>query len=224
MLLAAIIVVSCAPMTTPVPTLTFMSAPAPTLLAPTPTMNMEGDRPAYVNVSDCPTGAQLVIENKGFPTNLIHLCKDERVSLDTGREVSLVTIHYGEGMDCPAGCVYETYVGIITQDQSLIDLPDLSIETDMWGRSPFNEWRTWSTENHSTASHQEVAARDGHYGWVLKLDYYKFTLVYLKSYGNDAKLGKTLYMATGEIFVYLDSDGKEVWDYSRFEVVTKELP
>ena len=184
---------------------------------------MRGGRPTYVSVSDCSTNAQLVIESKGLPNNLIHSCKDECVRLDTGEEVNLVTIQYGEGMDCPSGCIYEFYVGVITQSQTLIDLPNVSIATGMWGRPPFNQWRTWWTENHSTENHQEVAVRDGYYGWVLKLDYYKFTLLYWKSYGSDAELGKTLYTATGEIFVYLDSNGEEVWDYSKFEVSTEEL-
>jgi hypothetical protein len=184
---------------------------------------MVGDHPTYVNVSECPPNARLVIEGKGLPNNLIHSCEDERVKLDTGEEVNLVRIQYGEGMDCPAGCIYDSYVGIVTQDQTLIDLPDVDIATGMWGRPPFNQWRTWWTENHSSESHQEVAVRNGHYGWVLKLEYYRFTLLYWKSYGKDAELGKTLYTATGEIFVYLDPDGEEVWDYSRFNVSTKEL-
>ncbi len=186
-------------------------------------MIMVGDRPTYVNVSDCSTNARLVIESKQFPDNLIHSCKDERVKLDMGGKINLVTIQYGEGMDCPAGCIYESYTGIVTQSQTLIDLPNVSIATGMWGRPPFNQWRNWWTENHSSESHQEVAVRDGHYGWVLKLDYYKFTLLYWKSYGSDAELGKTLYTATGEIFAYLDSNDEEVWDYSQFEVSTEEL-
>lgn len=48
-------------------------------------------------------------------------------------------------------------------------------------------------------------------------------LLYWKSYGDNAELGKTLYMAAGEIFVYLDLNGEETWDYSRFKVSTKEL-
>ena len=198
-------------------------APRASLPSPTPAMVRRGDHPTYVNVSDCSTNARLVIESKGFPDDMIHLCEDERVELDTGEEVNLVKIQYGEGMDCPAGCIYESYVGIITQDQTLIDLPNVNIETAMWGRPPFNQWRTWWTENHSSKSHQEVTVRNGHYGWVLKLEYYKFTRLYWKSYGSDAELGKTLYTATGEIFVYLNSNGEEVWDYSRFEVSTKEL-
>ena len=182
-----------------------------------------GNHPTYVNVSDCPTNTQSVIESKGFPNNLIHACKDEHMRLDTGEEANLIRIQYGEGADCPSGCIHDSYLGVITQNHTLIDLPNVSIETGMWGKPPFNQWRTWWTENHSSKGHQEVAVRDGHYGWALKLDYYRFSLLYWKSYGSDAELGKTLYTATGEIFVYLDSSGEEVWDYSRFEVSTEEL-
>jgi heat shock protein HslJ len=190
---------------------------------PTPTTAMEGERPTYVDVSDCPPATQSVIESKGLPNNLIHSCKEEPVKLDTGGEVNLVTIDYGEGMDCPAGCGYEAYVGVISKDQTLIDLPGGSIENDMWGRLPLDEWKTWSTENWSMKSHAELVERNGHYGWAVKLDDYKFTRVYLRSYGNDASIGKTVYTATGEIFEYLDSSGEEVWDYSKFKFTTEEI-
>ena len=191
--------------------------------SPTPTVVMEGDRPSYVDISTCSTNAQLAIQNKHLPVDLIHSCKDERLELDTGEKVNLITIQYGEAMDCPAGCIYETYVGVITQDRTLVDLPTTDVATGMWGRPPFNEWRNWWTEGHSSQSHQEVAVRNGHYGWVLKLDYYKFTLLYWKSYGENAELGKTLYTASGEIFVYLDASGEEVWDYSRFNTSTQVI-
>jgi len=182
-----------------------------------------GNQPSYVAITACPAQARFAIQHKRLPVEFIHTCEETPLTLDTGEQVTLITIRYGEAMDCPAGCVYQTYFGVITDEQTLIDLPVRDIATGMWGRPPFNEWRTWWTEGHASQSHQEVAVRNGHYGWVLKLDYYRFTLLYWKSYGEQAELGKTQYTASGEIFVYLDADGEEVWDYSQFQVSTQEL-
>ncbi len=195
--------------------------PSPTA-SPTPPIS-RGDQPSYVAITTCPVQARFAIQRKRLPPEFIHTCEETLLTLDTGEQVTLIKVRYGEAMDCPAGCIYQTYFGLITEEQALIDLPVRDIATGMWGRPPFNEWRTWWTEDHASRSHQEVAVRNGHYGWVLKLDYYRFTLLYWKSYGEQAELGKTLYTASGEIFVYLDAEGKEVWDYSRFQVSTQEL-
>lgn len=189
---------------------------------PAPPTVMQVARPTYVPVSDCSPGAQRVIESKGFRKDQIHSCKEEPVPLDTGQKVNLVTIQYG-GRDCGADCFYESYMEAISRDQTLIDLPRVSMTVDMWGQPPFNEWRTWQTENWSIESHEELAERNGHYGWALKFDTCKFTRLFPNSYGNDASMGKTVYTITGEIFVYLDSNGEEVWDDSRLEVATEKV-
>jgi heat shock protein HslJ len=198
------------------------SSPRPTP-SPVATEVLEGDLPIYVNVSECPPGARVAIENKRLPENLIHSCQETPGKLDTGEMISLVSIQYGEGMDCPAGCIYDSYIGVLISSRTLVDLPSVSMETAMWGHPPLNQWRTWSIQDYALKSRQEVAQRAGYYGWVLKLDDFRFTKMYFLSYGNDAKIRRTLYTATGEIFVYLDWQGREVWDFSRFDVVTREL-
>jgi hypothetical protein len=192
--------------------------------APTPSPITVGDQPTHIALADCSDLVQSAIQSKGLPIDLIHSCKDENITLDTGEEVILISIQYGEGMDCPSGCIYEKYTGLSTdENHRLIDLPDVSIENEMWGRPPFNEWRTWWTENHSSKSYQTVAMRNGYYGWVLELEYYRFTLLYWKSSGPDAQMGKRLYSSSGEIFVFFDTNGIETWDYSRFKTVTEDI-
>jgi len=189
---------------------------------PAPPAGMQPARPTYVNVSDCTPAAQQVIESQGFRKDQIHSCKEEAVSLDTGQNVNLVTIQYG-GRDCGVDCFYESYREAISNDQTLIPLPSASITIAKLERPPFNEWQTWQTENWSIESHEELVERNGHYGWALKFDNYKFTRLYPNSYGNDASMRKTVYTITGEIFVYLDPNGQEVWDDSRLEVATEKV-
>ena len=105
----------------------------------------------------------------------------------------------------------------------MIPLPSVSITIAKWERPPFNEWQTWQTENWSVESHEELVERNGHYGWALKFDHYEFTRLSPNSYGNDASMGKTVYTVTGEIFVYLDPNGQEVWDDSRLKVATEKV-
>jgi len=191
-----------------------------------------GNKPTHIQLSECSQLAQTAIQIKRLPSNLIHSCEEEQVQLDIGEIVKLITIWYGEGSPddyCPDGCEYDRYVGVfVDNDNELVDLPDVNIELGMWGRPPFNEWRGWVTENHSSSVYQTVELRDEFYGWVLKLDYYKFMQVYLETdtsaYPPVARTKRKLYTASGEIFVYFDANKEEIWDYSRFIVETQDFP
>lgn len=194
----------------------------PETSTPLPTLSFSiGNKATYVDLSKCSPLAQATIHIKNFPTNLIYRCEVEEVELDNSETVTLIKIYYGEGMDCPAGCIYENYAGIFTQNQSLVDLPDVQIDISIWGRSPINHWKNMTTiDGHRIEGPQQVTKINGNYGWIQKFD-----LEAVETYWHDAssEVKKRKHTAIGEIFVYLDTNGKEIWDYSGFEVTAVEV-
>lgn len=79
-----------------------------------------GDFPAYKNVLFCPSHARYVVENKNLPGNLIHSCEEEKLELE-GQTKYLVDIGYGAGMDCPAGCIYNGFRGLVNEKSNTIE-------------------------------------------------------------------------------------------------------
>lgn len=58
------------------------------------------------------TGAcKIAIEQKHLKK--VRSCEEEVYPLEGGGEVSMVTILYGEGSSCPAGCIYQQYLGVV---------------------------------------------------------------------------------------------------------------
>ena len=192
--------------------------PPPTFTSVAP----EVDRPSFIKVSDCSVLAQTAIQDKGLPIDAIHYCQEELVVLDTGEDVSLIRISYGQPMVCSTGCVYNPYIGLfVGGHQTLVDLPrygEPGVENGVWSRPPFNVWRTWGIDNYYSKSHVDVGLRDGHYGWLLVFENHNFTAL-----GSDGNLPYRRYESTGEVFVYLDSSGKEIWGFSQFQTTEAEL-
>ena len=81
-----------------------------------------------IPVDECPDKARFVIEQKGFTD--IHLCQQEELTID-GKTVWFVKIAYGPGMDCPSGCFYAMFQGIVdgTEIHELGFAPSISSST-----------------------------------------------------------------------------------------------
>lgn len=71
-----------------------------------------GDQPSYVGLQECPKPAQFAIAEKEFPAQLIHSCTSESLDID-GEKGWLVKVEYGQAQDCPAGCFYVAFVGVV---------------------------------------------------------------------------------------------------------------
>jgi hypothetical protein len=72
---------------------------------------------SVISATSCSQEAQQVIQEKNLSSP--RHCDVETIKIDN-ENAKLVTIEYGPGMDCPAGCIYESYTGIF-KDDTLVD-------------------------------------------------------------------------------------------------------
>lgn len=73
-----------------------------------------GDTESYISPETCGPSARFVIKKNKL--NLVHRCKEEAFSVN-GKKVKYVEIEYGEGMDCPAGCIYKVISSIVKNNR-----------------------------------------------------------------------------------------------------------
>jgi hypothetical protein len=69
-----------------------------------------GSNEKIIRPQECPDKARFVIEQKGFAD--IRSCRQQEQAID-GKTAWFVEIYYGPGMDCPAGCIYAKFLGIV---------------------------------------------------------------------------------------------------------------
>ena len=106
--------------------------------------------------------------------------------------------------------MYQAYIGLFTAtSEQLIDLPPQDkrgIEAGLWGHPPLNIWRTGTCDADVRIHGQvRVGQRAGHYGWVMAFD----ELSCPKAY------------AIGSVFIYLNAQGREVWDLSQLQTINE---
>lgn len=65
----------------------------------------------------CSRYAQIAIEKNGLSP--VHSCTDTTYPSSNGTDVHYVEISYGQGEDCPSGCVYDTYSAVVTEEGQL---------------------------------------------------------------------------------------------------------
>ncbi len=187
------------------------------LLAVACAQSQIGDEPRYIPLSSCPPLAQTAVVAKGMPADLIAVCKEQTIPIESGETVTLVQVFYGPASDCPAGCIYQHYLGLFTDgDQVLRDLPlegvyPRGLESAAWRNPPLNSWRESGCEDVLVETTTKVSKRNGHYGWLL--EYAELRCVHLQGAGN--------------LFIYIDEQGNEVWDSSQLtwgEIVPTPVP
>lgn len=181
-----------------------------------------GDTPSYIDPSSCSPAAMQVIRSKRLPLQLIHACRDEPVSLDeTGR---LVTIAYGEPQDCPSGCIYEIYIGLVLdRSGKIVDLPRMPQEHAIWAQRPLNRLRAPGiTYKTSLEVQTELGRRSGRYGWVMKFVSNEITVTepVARDQTIDPKVRTRAYDVVGELFVYL-ANKREIWDSSGVRMIER---
>lgn len=62
----------------------------------------------------CSKYAQIAIEKNNLTQ--IHGCTDTQYPFSNGTIAHYVEVSHGEGQDCPAGCIYDSYSAIVTED------------------------------------------------------------------------------------------------------------
>lgn len=163
-----------------------------------------GDSPKYVAFSSCPPDAQDVITANGIPKNKVHSCKAESRYVESERVV-LVWVLYGDPMDCPSGCIYKSFWGVVDANNVITELPGSpqSVLSEIWAQEPFNTWR--NDPNFSPdaeimdVTEIHVAKRNGQIGYEVR---------FIRPYNTYG----------GTVFVWLsrDASGNPVskWDMS----------
>ena len=230
--------------TTQIPVTTTTSSPTTTTVPRVTTST--GDRATYKDVSTCPTLAQSAIQTKALPVSLIHSCDEESAITVEGESVSKITVYYGPGQSCPAGCVYTEYSGIFTNsNQQLVDLTYANYYPGaymLWAfpkyaplgvyyqdvYPPFGDLTAltqtggWWWVGETSTGYQAISHRHGVYGRLYVFDYSR-TIAHWKTLGVDAQQEKRLYSASGEIFVYYDPSHVMIIDLTKVTSSIKEI-
>lgn len=80
-----------------------------------------GDAPTYINPKTCPEKAKLIIDQHNL--SLIHSCDVGEIQYEK-QTAYLVKISYGQGMDCPSGCIYAYDFSIVFDDNTIYQIKD----------------------------------------------------------------------------------------------------
>ena len=78
-----------------------------------------GDDPEKGLAENCGLASQKSTQAKGFDP--VHSCVEEIMTINN-EEVTYVEIKHGQGMDCPSGCIYQNYYGVV-KGNDIYDLP-----------------------------------------------------------------------------------------------------
>ncbi len=184
-----------------------------------------GDTPSYVGILNCPKPVLFAIHDKGFPENLIHSYNSKKILLD-GSTLYIVNIEYGEAQDCPAGCFYEHFVGVISLEKSFMHQlpgPNHNYVLSLLGsQPPFTKQRYNFEKLLENSAVLKLAKKNNQFGWEIfftqpypcswiKID--KGTVTYTSVINE----GKNIYESfSGSIFVYL-KDGNIQWDFTNLQ-------
>lgn len=145
--------------------------------------------------NSCTAPSNFVISQKKL--NKVQNCTEEKYTVDK-KDVYFVGITYGEAQDCPAGCFYSGYTGLV-EENNIIDFSAVTLE---------------SVNNSITIAKSEICSvdnlrnvtlvrEDGIYKWKVTID----------------QSGNTLCAVKGDIFIGADG----VADYSHIVDSTPAL-
>ena len=197
-------------------------APSPSLI-PVETDDIQiGDDESYVDFSTCDQWAQNVINKKSLPQQLIHSCKSSQKILDS-EIVNLVDIFFGPPDDCPSGCIYKRFIGVVKLDKSIIEqLPPgpEGILNSVWAQPPLDTARNYSGFECPSQLEDYIDVTLGKletkYGWNLNFQN-PLTCSWEEFDNVKQTVNKRSFTLNGSMFVYLDN-GEERWNRDRLIV------
>jgi len=188
--------------------------------------------PSYTSISSCSKIAQLVIEKKNLPQNQIHSCDSKKKIVD-GERIYLVDIAYGPAQDCPSGCFYDHFFGIVVVEKNKIAellSPAQSVAL-LYSEIPFqaNQKRDYecnsSLESITTAV---LAKQNNKYGWKIlfkkpyECSYIKLTQTKVTYENTLIHRGNRIVKSyRGSVFVYFENRLSPYWNFDKLEVTTK---
>ena len=74
--------------------------------------------PSYLPIDQCAGPARLVIDAQKIPKDRVHLCSVEPIDMDN-RTASFVQLSFGDPKDCPSGCFYSSFTGVVVPGNPL---------------------------------------------------------------------------------------------------------
>jgi hypothetical protein len=80
------------------------------------------NKPVVFN--DCSTASNYVISQKKL--DKVQQCVEKRYTVDK-KDIYFVDITYGEPQDCPAGCIYQGYTGLV-EGNKITDFPSVTLD------------------------------------------------------------------------------------------------
>jgi len=186
-----------------------------------------GGKETYINISDCDEWARFVIEEKNIPTEKIHSCSSNQQTLNSN-VVYLVDIFYGPADDCPSGCIYKRFLGVLTPDKSLLKELSLGPESvlDMiWAQPPLDTARNNSGFECPSLLDEyievELGTRGENYGW--NLNFIQPLVCSWEEFDEVQQvLNRKSLTMDGNIFVYFEN-GREQWNSDGLTVLRDEI-
>lgn len=201
-----------------------VSIPKPSITSTNINDMRVGDNESYIGFSTCDQSTKFVINKKNLPNNLIHSCESSQKNLGT-ESVNVVDIFFGPPDDCPSGCIYKRFIGVLVLEKSFFqELPSGGPEgilNDIWGQPPLNAVRNYSGFDCSSELENYIDVTLGkegnNYGW--KLNFKKPLICSWEEFDNVKQVvNKRTLTLNGTMFVYLEN-GTERWN--REELIVK---
>lgn len=187
--------------------------------------NKVGDTPSYVSIADCPEPVLFAIHNKAFPQNLIHSYNIKK-TLFNNSTLYIVDIEYGEAQDCPSGCFYESFIGVVSLENRFVyQLPgprhDYIISL-IYSQPPFTQKKYIFDKLLDNFTLFKLAQKNNQFGWEIFFTqpypcYWiqndKSTVTHTRVIHEGKKMHESFY---GSIFVYF-KNGELNWDFTNLQ-------
>lgn len=198
-------------------------------------LSQSGDTPSYIDVSSCTDFAQYVIRERKLPSRLIHLCESKQEDLD-GEKFHIVQIEYGTAQDCPAGCFYDHFLGVVKDDQSfIVELPGPHasyIVSLLYSQSPFaqtNDRDYQCPASLESVSEVKLAKESRRIGWQIRLvrpyecSWFKVERTTVTHDNKFVHTGKVIRKTIeGSVFAYLDNNLVR-WNFDKLIIKETEI-
>ena len=173
--------------------------------------NKEADNKSQLQNRNCDDYAKIISKQKGI--NDIKNCNLKQYTVNS-QIINLVTIDYGEGMDCASGCIYQKYTGLIDSKNNIYDFtwnPPFELIDNFarkYGR--LCTFAPWRNTNPPGAQKVEIIKDNQDYYWKVTYNNYVRTRTEL--------FGELFYGETGCVFNGFVVDNHKNIDTSNFEV------